>query len=498
MRANSSSLDLGDTTAIAELGEVLRSMGFSGEGVRQTFETTGDLASRPVDIPVQMRRLREAGALGTLIQLFIMGKTVEAGDARDAFASFGLERAEALGVVRRDGDEVAPLIRIVAHDELLVASDLRPVDGQGQGHELSFDHVAGIHAPSIMLSKLTVRRHVGRMLDVGTGNGVQALLAAPHSSSVISTDINERALDFARFTATLNGCGNIEWREGSFFDPVEGERYDLVTCNPPYVISPESAYVYRDSGMEGDAVSRMVVEQAPRFLEEGGFASVLVSWAVRGGNEAPTAPLKEWVAGNGCDAWLLYYGTDDPLEHATKWLPDDVGDDADAVMGRWLGYLERLDIEAVSYGAVILRRRSGVENWVRSDRLHGDRLRPASDHILRVFEAGDFLAGIADPRALFAERLVLAEQTELERRSVFRDREWVVDSIQLSLQEGLAFNAALDPETAGMLAALDGTRTLGDVAADMARLQAADRASVEESVLPVAAEMLAAGFLVRC
>ena len=496
MRANSSPLDLSDRTAMAELGDVLRGVGFSGEGVRQTFDTTADLISRPVDIPVQMRRLREAGALGTLIQLFVIGKTVEADDARAAFAPFGLERAEAIGVVRRDGDEVAPLIRIVAHDELFVASDLRPVGGQ----ELPFDHVAGVHGPSIMLSRLTVRRDGGRALDVSTGNGIQAILAAPHSSSVVGTDINERALDFAAFTAALNGFGNLEWRAGSFFDPVEGERYDLVTCNPPYVISPESAYAFRDSGMEGDAVSRMVVERAPEFLEEGGFACLLVSWAVRGGNEDVTAPLKEWVAGNGCDAWLLYYGTDDPQAHAAKWLREDIGDDPDAsgaVTNSWVGYLERLGIEGVSYGAVILRRRSGAENWVRSDRLHGDRLRQASDHILRVFEAGDFLAGIADARALLAERLVPAEQTELEQRSVFRDGAWVVDSIELSLQEGLAFNAALDPVIAGMLAALDGKRTLDDVVADMARLQAADRASVEESVLSVAAEMLAAGFLVR-
>ncbi len=94
-------------------------------------------------------------------------------------------------------------------------------------------------------------------------------------------------------------------------------------------------------------------------------------------------------------------------------------------------------------------------------------------------------------------RVDQGERAELERHSVFRDREWTVDSIHLSLHEGLAFNAALDPTIAGVLAALDGTRTLDDVATDIARLQATDTAGIEESLLPVATEMLAAGFLVR-
>jgi len=80
-------------------------------------------------------------------------------------------------------------------------------------------------------------------------------------------------------------------REGSFFEPVEGRRFELVTSNPPYVISPESAFLFRDSGLEGDAVSRQVVEWAPAFLEEGAFAQMLVSWAVPPGAEW-SAPLR--------------------------------------------------------------------------------------------------------------------------------------------------------------------------------------------------------------
>ena len=199
-----------------------------------------------------------------------------------------------------------------------------------------------MHGPSLTLSHLTVRRPVATALDVGTGSGVQAILASRHSGRVVATDINERALRFAAFNAALNGVENVEWRAGSFFEPAAGERFELVTSNPPYVISPESAFLFRDSGLEGDSVSRLVVGAAPAHIEEGGFATMLVSWAHAPGEDWST-PLRAWVDGSGCDAWLLHHGTEDPLSHATTWNRDHFGSDLEAfgdVLDRWLSYFD--------------------------------------------------------------------------------------------------------------------------------------------------------------
>jgi len=491
--ARESPLDLSDHTAIVELGEVLRAAGFTGEGVRDTLGVTGHLVSRTIDIPLHVRRAREHGRKGTLVRLLVLDVAAPTDAAREAFAPLALDRLEGMGVLRRDGGQVIPLVRIVPHDEVLVASDRRLT----AGGEMRADHVAGVHGPSRTLSHLTVRRPVETTLDVAAGCGIQAILASPHSGRVVATDLNRRALCFAAFNAALNRCDNIEVRAGSFFEPVEGRRFGLVTCNPPYVISPESALLFRDSGMEGDAVSREVVRRAPEFLEEGAFASVLVSWASEG--DDATLRLRRWVEGCGCDAWLLYYGTDDPLSHAGKWLRDERSDAGsfDTAVDRWLAYFERLGIEGVSYGAVVLRRRSGGSNWSRADRMAPDRLAPAGEHILRVFEAGDYLAGIDDEGALLAERLTLAGPTQLEQRIVYREREWTMADASAAIEDGLCFHATLDQATAGMLAALDGERTLGDVAHELARLEGASRAAVEQSLLPIAREMLAAGFLVR-
>jgi len=105
------------------------------------------------------------------------------------------------------------------------------------------------------------------------------------ATTFVATDLNERALNLAAFNVLLNGVENVELRAGSFFEPVAGERFELVTSNPPYVISPESAYLFRDSGLEGDSVSRDVVRTAPAHLEEGGFATILVSWIHKPGED---------------------------------------------------------------------------------------------------------------------------------------------------------------------------------------------------------------------
>ena len=121
---------------------------------------------------------------------------------------------------------------------LWVVSDLTPgLDGLPQ--RVGADHVLGISPASTSLAQLTLRDPVASSLDLGTGCGVQALHLATHSDTVVATDVNQRALGIARFNAALNEVADrVEVRDGSFFEPVRGERYDLIATNPPFVISP--------------------------------------------------------------------------------------------------------------------------------------------------------------------------------------------------------------------------------------------------------------------
>ena len=286
-----------------------------------------------------------------LVRLFLLGVPVPRARLEALVDPRLREYLGAAGLLVDDGEAVHGASRIVPHDELLIASDHAAV---AEGHA---DHVPGVHRPSVALAHLTVRGSGERALDLCTGNGIQAILLAAHAEHVVATDVNERALRYAGFNAALNGVGNVETRHGSFFEPVERERFDLVVANPPYVVSPESAYLFRDSGMAGDSVSEHVVRGVPALLAPGGFAWILVAWALD--PDDPAERPRAWLEGSGCDAFLLHTSTDDPIETAILWnrdLLDRPEAYADA-LDRWLDYYRQLGIEQLGYACLVLRKR---------------------------------------------------------------------------------------------------------------------------------------------
>ena len=441
-----------DGHAIDRLREALGAADFTVDRL-ETVLATHELSARPADAIVHLRRLEGDDPFATLARLFVVGAPVDVAAAAEAVRPLAPDDAARLGLVRVDGEAVTPLVRLVPHGDYYVCSDLQHEGPQG----MPADFVPGIQAPSVTLAKLAVRRQAAVTLDLGTGCGIQALLAAKHSERVEATDVDARALSFAAFNARLNGVENVELRRGSGFEPVAGLRFELVVANPPYVISPDASFAYRDSGLPTDELCRRLVEEAPRFLAEGGFAIVLVSWAHP--RDRWAEPLRTWVAGNGCDAWLLHFGSQDPLSHAAQWLRplgDDDPDEYERALDRWLAYLREAEVEAIGYGAVVLRRRGSGSSWIREDELDLERLESASEHVLRVFAAEDHLRGLADERDLLRQRYAVSSGQRLDQTSTWNGDGYAVESQALALKVGLGFRVAIDRHTARLLPYFDG------------------------------------------
>ncbi len=74
-----------------------------------------------------------------------------------------------------------------------------------------------------------------RVLDMGTGTGIGALVAARWAAHVVAVDINPEAVRCARQNAALNGVADrVAVRQGDLFAPVRGEPFDVILFNPPY------------------------------------------------------------------------------------------------------------------------------------------------------------------------------------------------------------------------------------------------------------------------
>jgi HemK-related putative methylase len=114
------------------------------------------------------------------------------------------------------------------------------------------------------------------VLDMGTGSGVGALFAARHARRVVAIDINAAAARCARMNTLLNRLENrIEVRHGDLFEPVAGERFDVILFNPPFVIGePRND---RDRAWRSLDVAGRFAEGLDRHLKPGGAALLLLS-----------------------------------------------------------------------------------------------------------------------------------------------------------------------------------------------------------------------------
>jgi SAM-dependent methyltransferase len=448
-----------DTGTIEDLRAALDRGGYTAAVLTELLGGGKPFARDLAEIPYHRRLLPEGTPLKTIVELFLFGLPVAEDEAAAALEPLTPERLEALGLVVRADTQVESLVDLVPFGEFFLASDRY----EGENPPTRLEHVAGVTPPARVLADLVARREARSALDLGTGCGIQAVLLARHAERIVATDLNPRAVAYAEFNAALNGLGQIEARHGDLFEPVEGERFDLIVCNPPFVISPEesSGYLFRDSGMRGDRFCEALVRRLPEFLQEGGHAHVLVSWT-HGEGEDWSAPLRDWVAGSGCDALLVHLNSYTPLKHAAEWIRG-LRWDADAYaegLDRWLEYYRANGIEAVAWGAIVLRKRSGADNWVWAESPPTDDMGAAGHHVLRVCANQDLLAAIDGPGELLERVFVLAEDHRLDRFFHFEDGSGVIDRAQLRLDGGFAFELGVDLETVGVLAQLDGRRTL--------------------------------------
>jgi hypothetical protein len=326
---------------------------------------------------------------------------------------------------------------------------------------------------------------------------VHGLLAARHADSVVSSDLNPRATELARFNVWLNGCPNMTCVTGDTFEPVAGERFDLILCNPPFVVAPQRELLFRDSGMPLDSYVRKIIREAPRHLAEGGCLQLVCEWVGSEGRDW-SERIAPWLAGNGCDAWVLRDYTEPVYRYAgirlRETLPALPEQDRDFV-ARWMDFYRAQGIEQIHGGLVLLRRRNG-ESWQRFEGLDGSLTKPFGPAIAAGLAARDFLADHAGDEELLHTRPVLAPGVELVTVHERRGGGWGLERATLRQSDGLMRRIRLDPAIADFLGRFDGeTPVSGQIERLAAEVKAAPT-QVQTEALELVRRMLDLGFLV--
>ena len=157
----------------ARLREAFLNAGYTADGVVDALGPQAHAALGRGEPEPARRASRDAGTLGTLIRLFLLGDHEPEQDVRKALDGVDIDDAVTNEILTSDlkaGLDVRPY-----EDNWWVIADL---DSDLRGGAVPEDHVLGVGHASISLARATRRTPVGTLLDLGTGCGVQALHAS--------------------------------------------------------------------------------------------------------------------------------------------------------------------------------------------------------------------------------------------------------------------------------------------------------------------------------
>ena len=469
-------------TAAYEFRVFLDACGYNTDGLTNRIG-----AARPPsegEAPQMFEDSREISTFNVLVRLFLLGAPVDeqtVGDfLPDAIAAFCRDH----GLVEtRDGMTQGTIV-IIPVEDLLFASDAFRLLGTEESNE--FVLPASTHSANF-LRYLTLRNDVDDTLDLGCGCGIHALFAARHSKRVTATDISTRALDYTRFNALLNGIDNVECLEGSLFDPVANRRFDLIVTNPPFVIGPSEAFVYRDNPMQLDEFCATLVREAPSCLADGGILQVLCEWVEIEG-QAWTERIGGWI--RGCDAWILHAHPLTPSAYVQHRSTDISGEAVNTgSVSDWQAYFEDHRVRAVHPGLLVLRRRSG-SNWLHVQNLPGDVTVASGEAIASGIAAVDFLEACNDEALLEA---TLALTTELQAEHIESDDQ--PGMVLLRMTNGLGTETEIDGSVAAFLNLFSGKRTVGECIREFGALTEAELEHLTNDLLSIVRAFVSRGFL---
>ncbi|MDO5049380.1 MAG: methyltransferase [Actinomycetaceae bacterium] len=509
-----------DPVLLAALRTDLRSTQFTVDAVNALLGERASSALLRNERVSALKAAREDDSiLAVLTRLFVLWDFVASEDVAGALPNLGVDGLVSLGLVSvYEGELVRAGVQLQPHEAVIndavhrwwIASDL----GEGlTGRAPGRDHVLGIGGATRTLLQMTPREATGSVLDLGTGCGVLAMYAATHADRVVATDLSERAVAFARFNFALNEL-DIDLRLGSLFEPVAGERFDLIVSNPPFVITPDSlrgdgVVEYRDGGRRGDELVREVVAGAASHLSEGGRAVMLGNWEIDAAADGPesapdwAAHPRTWVRESGLHAWVIQRERLDPAQYVEMWMRDNgarlamTPSQYEDAYSRWLADFDQRGVAGIGLGVLTLQRprKSKTNKPVAVFEEVVTTTTAPGDYVARTMTELFENPEIADPAV--SDDVVFVRASDVREERHFEPGQSDPQVIIATQGGGFGRRIQLNTSMSAVLGASDGELTVGQIISALHILTEDDRADISARVYDQLAHLVRAGMLNR-
>ena len=434
---------------------------------------------------------------GLLIRLFVEGRYVPLPVAAGFFGQHAVQNLADLGLIERNpanSEEISATVNLYSTAGVYLISDR-----WNNPDRTSYKPPADVVYPAIVSNaqyflRFLPRTPCQRMLDLGTGTGVAALVGArSFARHAVGADIAQRCREFAEFNARLNGIENFRAVQGDLYEPVAGQRFDRIVSHPPYVPVFKHRYLYRDGGADGEQIVQRVIAGLPAHLESGGLLYLMALVSDRD-SESFEQRVRRWLgeASEDFDVANFPINSVEPEEYAVRASIHTEKPAEDLKLFKEL--FSKLAIKSMIYVILLVQRKTEprdvftVRRQGRTDTAVGSML------WLMDFERSLRLPGGIE--RLLDARLTANRDTSFRVTHTLGDEGWEVGEYVLQTGRPFSMEARTDPWAAHLLAAAaDGKHTLRELMELLKENEALPAALPPEDFAHAAGALISGGFL---
>ncbi len=486
---------LGADEEFAAVRQLFQGCGFDERGVAGRLEIE-DIAHFKSMRQGRRNALDFQSPLDALIRLFLDGEVVDDAVAHTLLPQGAIELLAALNLLARAPGPSADwrsTILIYPGHGLLMASD-RALDPNRPEVPPPPDAVypAAIENTPEFIAALP-ESPCEALLDLGTGSGIAALLAASeYARHAWGVDITARAVHFAEFNRRLNRIVNTTFLEGDMYAPVEGLTFDRIVAHPPYVPAAKTRLIYRDGGEDGEQILRRAIEGLPRFLRPGGtFYAAAMAADCEG--EMVEDRIRKWLGANReeFDLVLLSHWLREPDQFI---LQTRAKGDLPASEIRYLEELwQRRKVQFLFYGGILLRRLAEPRPAVTARMQKGKGMK--REHIEGLLDWETRARNPASLAWLMSLNPSIAPPCRLLVQHCVHEGRFAPRDFALSCPSPFDADCRVEPWVAAVIARCDGSKTVQDHLEEAKRSGQMPANYRDEDFTAILVTMVSAGIL---